>query len=204
MKMSDTAVSSSLANSQVPPAAAPAVSLLEASRRVDWRFLLPDPNLGSVVAAGGVSPSLREALALFCQQVTYVEGLLASAGELPQADLAVICGELGQPAEAALKRVKPAGFCYVETTSRTLAQSQQFLRARGFEDIEVFWHSPNFEGCKRIIPLDNPAALVYALRKTDQPVMRWLTREAVYLAHRSGALKLAARSISLIARRGGA
>jgi hypothetical protein len=76
------------------------------------------------------------------------------------------------------------------------------LEARGFEGVQAFWHSPSFEGCKRIIPLDNPAALVYALKKTDNPFMRRLTREVVFFSHKSGLLRWGTRSVSLIARRG--
>ena len=87
---------------------------------------------------------------------------------------------------------------------RSLAAHQKLLQARGFEDIQAFWHSPNFEACKRVIPLDNPAVLVFALKKTDSPLAQRLTRSAVFFSHRSGLLRLLVGSISLIARRGGA
>jgi hypothetical protein len=143
-----------------------ATSLLEASRRVDWRFLLPDPNLGTLAVAGKVSKSLRAALPLFSQQVSFVEAPYSAAD---QVDLVVICGSLDTPLSAALELVKPGGYVYVELRGRlrlkgvrpthSLTINKRLLRARGFEDIRAFWHSPNFEGCKRIIPLDNPAAL---------------------------------------------
>ncbi|MCK5923931.1 MAG: hypothetical protein KAG66_23555, partial [Methylococcales bacterium] len=37
-------------------------TLLQASRRIDWRFLLPSPELGQVGIVGGVPDDLRTAL----------------------------------------------------------------------------------------------------------------------------------------------
>lgn len=216
--MSESAVPSSIVSGEAPtinaPGLASAGSLLEVSRRVDWRFLLPDPNLGSVVVAGKASPSLREALTHFCQHVTFLQPPFSASDNRVQADVVVICGSLDGALATALDLVKPSGFVYIELTVRLrvkslrgyhpLSASAKVLEARGFEDIQAFWHSPNFEGCKRIIPLDNPAALVYALKKTDNPVLRRLTREVIFFTHKSGLLRWGTRSVSLIARRGAA
>src|SRR5690606_22634784 len=117
------------------PASLQSTSLLEASRRVDWRFLLPDPNLGVVAVAGMASRSLREALPLFCEQVSFVEAPYSAA---QQVDVVVICGGLDAPLADALALVKPGGHVYVEMhgrAGRSLAAHQKLLQARGFEDI---------------------------------------------------------------------
>src|ERR1044071_531014 len=61
--------------------------LLQASRRVDWRFLLPDPNLGRVAYFGPARGALLESLRLFSAALALGEA--ASSGGA-QHDLVVI------------------------------------------------------------------------------------------------------------------
>ena len=214
--MTDTVIRSGTIKGEMTSAdvfPTPAASTaLEASRRVDWRFLLPDPNLGHVAVAGKVSASLRESLSLFSQHVTYMEAPFNRDRYPQQADLVVVCGSLDSPLVAALELVKPAGYVYVEFTARLsmaslrrrhpLSYGTKLLKAKGFEDIQGHWHSPNFDGCKRIIPLDTPDALAFAIRKTENRAIQSLTRQALSIALQTGLLQRATRSLSLVARRG--
>jgi hypothetical protein len=187
---------------------AQAESLLEASRLVDWRFLLPNPNLGQVAVTGNISASLRESLALFSESVSYLEAPFDDSSL--QVDLLVIRGSLDGDLARTLAVVKPNASVYIEFSVRLnrfpfhhpLHSNIDVLKAHGFENIQAHWHSPNFEGCKRLIPLDNPDALAYILNKSEKPITRRLTRSAVFTVHRSGLLIWGTRSLSLIAQRG--
>jgi hypothetical protein len=187
---------------------AQAESLLEASRLVDWRFLLPNPNLGQVAVAGNISASLREALALFSESVSYLEAPFDDSSL--QVDLLVIRGSLDGDLARTLAAVKPNASVYIEFRVRLnrfpfhhpLHSNIDALKAHGFEDIQAHWHSPNFESCKRLIPLDNPDALAYLLNKSEKPIARRLTHSAVFAAHRGGLLIWGTRWLSLIAQRG--
>ena len=182
-------------------------SLLEASRRVDWRFMLPDPTLGTVALAGKASQSLWEALSLFSEMLTQVKVPL-NPNEFPfQYDLVVICGSLDQQLASTLELVKPGGFVYIEFKSSfrgsdPLAHNVNTLKRWGFTDIRCHWHSPNFEACKRMIPLDNLIVLNHVLNKSNRPVVRRVTKLGVSLVARSGVLGWSGHSLSLIARRG--
>ena len=50
-------------------------ALLQASRRVDWRFLLPDPNLERVAYLGPANRSLWESLRLFSAALAVIESI---------------------------------------------------------------------------------------------------------------------------------
>ncbi len=183
--------------------------LLEASRRVDWRFLLPNPNLGRVVVAGSPGALLRESLALFSQSVAYVEPPFTQPLE---ADLVLLSGSLKTHLPPLLAAVKPSGYLYAEFSARRslgslrkqhpLVFATRLLRAHGFEEVQSHWHAPNFDGCKRIIPLDSPDALAFALRKSGGGAAQRLTGAGVSLAHRTGLLLRVASSFSIVARRG--
>lgn len=188
--------------------------LLEASRRVDWRFLLPDPTLGAVVLLGKASESLRESLSLFSETLTQVEVPLKREGFPFQYDVVVICGSLGQQFMSALELVKPGGFVYIEFTSypggsgshavHPLAHNTNILKKQGFMHIQCHWHSPNFEGCKRMIPLDNLIVLSHILIKSNGGITQRLTKTGVFLIDKSGVLRWSGRTLSLIAQRGAA
>ena len=44
-------------------------ALLQSSRRVDWRFLLPEPDLGRVASIGPSDPELVESLGLLSEEL---------------------------------------------------------------------------------------------------------------------------------------
>lgn len=105
-------------------------ALLQASRRVDWRFLLPDPNLGRVAYLGTAQGELVEALRLFSASLTVIELLLHLPGppSPPEGGARIPpSGGLGgpydvvvahEPASEALpglaELVRPGGFLYLE------------------------------------------------------------------------------------------
>jgi hypothetical protein len=187
-------------------------SLLEASRRVDWRFLLPDPTLGAVALTGKASNSLRQSLSLFSHTLTQVEAPLTRKNHPFHYDVVVICGSLVTQLASALHLVKPGGFVYIEFTSylggsgsraiHPLAHNVNVLKKQGFTQIQCHWHSPNFEACKRIIPLDDLVVLGHILNKSDNGIMRLLTKSSVSIIDKSGLLNWSGRALSLIAQRG--
>jgi hypothetical protein len=115
---------------QVSPAASiDAEALLQASRRLDWRFLLPDPNLGRVAYLGPAQGELVEALRLFSASLTVIELPLHPSPPNPPKGgiLAPPSGGLGGPYDVVMahepagemlpglaRLVRPGGFLYIE------------------------------------------------------------------------------------------
>src|SRR3954452_22288520 len=82
--------------------------MLQASRRVDWRFLLPDPSLGEVAFIGSAQGSLLETLNIFSVSLT-----ISDAGELmPRSlyDVVVTVDPTVERLECAARRLRPDGW----------------------------------------------------------------------------------------------
>ena len=170
-------------------------ALLQASRRVDWRFLLPEPYLGHVAYLGPARDSLLHSLRLFSASLTVVEGLGAGDERSARYDVLVVCSPSPGVLERAAEMVRPGGFLYVEAygifgpgrlrqilldggagqifrrrrvTSPRIRQAADCVAAverLGFVDIQAYWHWPNFESCTMIVPLGDRAALLHALER---------------------------------------
>lgn len=176
-------------------------ALLQASRRVDWRFLLPDPDLGRVAYIGSARGTLVESLTLFSTSLTLIErGARLDAGVDPgRYDIVVV----SDPTIATLRRaaalLRSGGWLYVEAYSpfsrpRRLSRSEPLhfvrdyvtvLHRLGLVEVEAYWHWPNFEACTKIIPLDKHPALLQVLAPRQTGVRlkallgRWLVRSGV-------------------------
>ena len=159
-----------------PATAAPldADALLQASRRVDWRFLLPDPNLGYVAYLGPAQDALAVSLRLFSAALTLVDAGPGPSGV--EYDVVVA----RSPSLPALRRaaglVRPGGFLYVEAYGpfkrRRAASGLRFaadhiaaVERLGLADAVAYWHWPNFDACAEIVPLGDRDALRLAFAR---------------------------------------
>ncbi len=199
-------------------------TLLQASRRLDWRFLLPDPHLGRVAYIGPMRGSLPEALRLFSQSLA-VMGQPQPYGRSPaQYDTGVVHGPSGQTLRQAAHLVKSGGYLYVETYG--LLRSGQLwrgiippanlnkwrlhfpngcvraVRQLGFKEVQVYWHWPNFEACTKIIPLDDEGALRYALAPGEGDVATQVKSFFALWLLRSGLLVRFVPCFSVVAQQG--
>lgn len=171
---------------------------LHAIRRLDWRFLLPDPALGSVIYLGEGESDLLTALRAAGLDVTALTGEASGAAGASFATAAMVNPS---PREVALAAtlLRPGGWLYAEVNGAHAARRLVgYLSGAGFASVQLHWHWPDFARCTRILPLDDAGALAYALLKGQSGakghVLAWLTR--------SGALRWLARSISVVAQRG--
>lgn len=174
-----------------PTSAVQASALLAASRRVDWRFLLPDPVLGDVTSVGPLTQTLTDSLQIFSSSLVKWDPNDDRDEDRHRSlyDVAVACDpsrlEVGQMA----RLVKPGGFIYLEAHGLTsllripqlparwmvLAQRglwrpksyERVLQLLGFTEVQTHWHWPDFEHCKMIIPLTavDGAAARYAFAR---------------------------------------
>jgi aminoglycoside phosphotransferase (APT) family kinase protein len=187
-------------------------TLLRASRRVDWRFLLPEPALGKVVCTGACDGDLLEALELLATSVTVLEGWDdrergAATGSF---DLAVLCAPTRGELELAVSVLRPGGSVYLEARSvvsgRRLSQlasgyARTFERL-GLEDTQLFWHVPSFSRASAIVPLSEPRAVRSFLRRRRGRMHARLGARLGRLLAGTPLLALTAPHVSLIARRG--
>lgn len=193
-------------------------ALLQASRRVDWRFLLPDPELGDAAYIGHGDPSLIDSLQQFTCSLTMLGAKRSDIADTSRYPLVVAnnptLSELRQAAEV----TRAGGFVYIEVDKRLSPQSSNrndqdggrpravsaclsAMRKLDLCEPQVYWHWPSFESCNEIVPLLDRSAGVCALRRRGSSLRaRWKRRLARSLLE----TRLLARFVpcfSVIARR---
>lgn len=162
-------------------------ALLQASRRVDWRFLLPNPSLGRVAYFGPVDSEHAESLRLFSQTFIALQtDWPAESYQHAESSFDVVVVERPSPQSLMTyaKLVRPGGHIYLEVygsswTARKKLKRREFrikglnkLRPRrferplehlGFVNLTTHWHWPDFATCTKVIPLDDIMAVRFAL-----------------------------------------
>ncbi len=185
-------------------------ALLQASRRLDWRFLLPNPALEDVAYIGEARGTLLSSLRLFSRSLTMIEPESLLSTPL-QYDVVVLAAPSLTVLRRADRLVKPGGQLYAEiyrvlrrkriAPLRPPGRYAPVLRQSGFTEIRLHWHWPNFDACTKIIPLDDAAAFSYLLAqgRTDALAQAKATIGCRLL--QSGLLGWGIPCFSLVARR---
>jgi hypothetical protein len=166
------------------------LAVLQASRRLDWRFLLPDPDLGRVAYCGSASGSLVESLKSSSTSLTVIPTGGGRAGDHASAAECYDVVVMRNPTAAELRRgaglLKPGGWLYIEAYGPFLRQGLRLkwprfayeyaraLRQLGLDEIEVHWHWPDFESRTEIIPLCDYTALQHLLAHHRSSGGDWL------------------------------
>jgi len=208
------------------PARAPRDGLLQLCRRLDWRFLLPDPVLHHVALLGDDDPQLVQGLRWTSRSLSLLDlGWTFTNGHEPRFDVVVLRSPRLEDAKRAAVLVDTGGCLYweIERNRRPHplcawaehlpfggvarrapcrpARLRAQLRAEGFTDVRVYWHRPDFQNAVEIVPLENQAILDYVL---DGPAgrlrgkaKRWLGR----VLRRAGLLQGLVPTVSVVACR---
>jgi hypothetical protein len=198
-------------------------ALLQASRRVDWRFLLPDPDMGHVALLGPPRGSLVESLRLFSTSVTIIGRSNAESLDACQYDVVVAIRPSYDEIANAASLVRENGFLYVEAnglrgpewkrrlvgrwmhrkTFRLLWPSDYtgFVESLGFDEVQSHWHWPNFDSCTTMIPLTDRAALLHVLNRQQRDRGERLRAMVARCLVRAGILTRLVPCFSVVARR---
>jgi len=177
-------------------------ALFQASRRVDWRFLLPDPTLRRVAYVGPTHRNLLESLRQFSSSVKVLEMPDPTGAVF---DVVVARDLSRELLRTAARSVRPGGCLYAEISGpgRFPGRYVSAVKQAGLTNIRVYLPWPNFEACTRIIPLDDPAVLIYALTKGRAGIIPRSEAALVGWLHSTGLLRLAIWRFSLVAQREG-
>ena len=185
-------------------------ALLQASRRVDWRFLLPDPNLRQVAYLGPAHGALLESLRLFSASLALSE----AAGA--QYDVVVAHNPPLDTLRRAAGLVRPGGFLYVEAYGplhrrrlrrgpgrwpRFAADYVAAAERFGLAEAVAHWHWPNFESCAEIVPLADLDAMRLALGRRRSGAGARLKSAFGRALARSGLFARLAPCFSIVARK---
>jgi aminoglycoside phosphotransferase (APT) family kinase protein len=180
-------------------------SLLRASHRIDWRFLLPNVRLGRVACLGdddeliasltaaGASVEVFEAPKLRHPGAPLFDGVVVSASAIGYASFARALLEQG-------------GWLYVELPPKRLMRSpglsrryRQRLLQLGFHRVETYWHFPNFRFRRAIVPLFDRSALHAALARRENTLVDRTKAIVAKLLAEVGLLESFVRHVTLLA-----
>jgi hypothetical protein len=172
------------------------------ARRLDWRFLLPSPALSRVFFSGSLRSTLLRALWEHgCEVVVSPPAPLNGWYDhiVGQFDLCVLQCADDADIERAANLLAPGGWLYWEVDrvsplsvlwrrfpnarrkgsarSAGLSGRRRVLERSGFRAIATWWHYPDFDSCRWIVPLEDRAGIRYVLRNGPalfRPIGEWL------------------------------
>lgn len=157
-------------------------------RRLDWRFLLPTPELTGVFFLGPQQSSLLRALSTCgCDVVTLPPTQRGSSDRIVGCQYAVCVLQSTEEADVALaaKLVAPGGWLYWEISRRSplmglwsfltsprgkdvgfrsLSTCRRLLIQAGLDAVACSWHYPDFDSPRWIIPLEGEEAVRHFFR----------------------------------------
>lgn len=197
---------------------------LAAARRLDWRFLWPDPALGRVLVLGAASPDLLDALRREAAAVERPSGpwheISGHPNLLAPADVLIVVLNASETAAPALARrilavveagLRPGGRVYIEVSGwRAGARPRRpmhpmawvrGLSAGGLESVAAYAVWPDFERCQWLAPIAEPDAMRLAFGRGATDFPSRLAGAAARLALRVGLLPALLPRFCIVARR---
>lgn len=170
--------------------------LLPLSRRLDWRFLLPDPTLNQVAYVGPDTSNLLQALQRFSREIIRHED--------QPADLAVM---VDPTLRDFLRCIRSTPRFYVELRRPSIQARlgqvtvpTSLLRAAGQAGFtaDAYWHYPDFEAATRIIPLSIASPLLSVVAKNRHDTKTRVKTIGMGLFLKSGLLARTVPCLSII------
>jgi len=75
------------------------------------------------------------------------------------------------------------------------------LQRLGFASVETYWHYPNFEACRQIVPLNDRSALAFVFSREHASAGRRLLLKGARSLARTWALRYLVPHLSVVARK---
>jgi len=198
---------------------------LQLIRRIDWRFLLPVPELETVAYIGPADGMLLHSLKTFSKSVCVLESEIAIQECRSTFDIVVTRNPSKKTLQQTVHLLRPQGMLYIEhdrqlkTFQSNYDTTEQFrifrsrfktphdyvthLETLGFDNIQKHWHQPDFEACTVIVPLEDATALRHFLATRKPGVRGKLLSLAIVSSFQFGLLQRMIRCFSILAQRKG-
>jgi hypothetical protein len=172
--------------------------LLPLSRRLDWRFLLPDPTLDHIKYAGPPDSLLAEALGRFATSETN-GGAPFGVVVMVNPSVRHFTGAIaeGQAFYAEFNRPRWLKLAWQWLQPR---QCLRAARAAGFE-ADAYWHYPDFDSATRIIPLSSAGPLLNVVAKSGDGLKARARNAGIAMMIESGLLKTTVPCLSIAGAR---
>jgi hypothetical protein len=185
--------------------------LLQASRRVDWRFLLPRPQLAATVYMGRSDAALIAALRAHADLTILGEERLRPPTS--SFDLAVLKDASLGSIRAGRDLVRPGGWVYAEVRSVRWGHGPVAIGARpvsrwcrafaqaGLTEVTAHWHVPNHDAAAFLVPLGDQGAVRLVLGRHQGSASGRAKAILGRVLAAAGLIELAVRDASVLGRR---
>jgi hypothetical protein len=185
--------------------------LLQASRRVDWRFLLPRPQLGVTVYIGRRDAALIAALHAHADLTILGDEPLPPPGS--SFDLAVLKDASLGSVRAGRDLVRPGGWVYAEVggiprrpgpvgmSPRPVSRWRRAFAEAGLTEVTAHWHVPNHDPAAFLVPLGDRGGVRLVLRRHQGSVAGRAKAIVGRVLAAAGLIELAVRDASVLGRR---
>jgi hypothetical protein len=185
--------------------------LLQSSRRVDWRFLLPQPQLGRTVYIGRPDAALLDALRAHADLTVAA----ADAAPPPRSsfDLAVLKDASLESVRAGRDLVRPGGWVYAEVGgglrrpgaalfgARPVSRWRRAFAGAGLTEVTAHWHVPGHHAAAFLVPLADQGSVRLLLRRHQGSAAGRAKAVAGRVLAAGGLVELAVRDASLLGQR---
>jgi hypothetical protein len=185
--------------------------LLQASRRLDWRFLLPRPQLAATVYLGRPDAALIAALRAHAELTIVSEDTLRSLTS--SFDLAVLKDPSLGSVRAGRDLVRPGGWVYAEVggvlrrpglvpvAARPVSRWRRVFIDAGLTEVTAQWHVPNHDAAAFLVPLGDPGGVRLVLRRHQGSAAGYTKATVGRILAAMGLIELAVRDASVLGRR---
>lgn len=170
--------------------------LLPLSRRLDWRFLLPDPMLSKVAYIGPGESHLLQALERLSREIIRDSDQPTDITVLVDPTLSDFTRSIRVSSRFYIELRRPS----LQKRLGQLAAPESFLRAAakaGFT-ADAYWHYPDFEATTRIIPLSAATPLLSVVAKNRHDAKTRIKTAGMRLFLKSGLLAKTVPCLSII------
>ena len=170
-------------------------------RRIDWRFLLPSPDLGRVLCVSSDSMTAAAIRSIAADPVV-VESWMLDRDTAPFSLIVTTAFE-GTTAHLAHEWLEPGGYLFAELPGGMLARrmARRHIQQAGLQLEARLWHWPSFVACEQIVDADDPAALMAALRRQHGSARTLLKKRIGQVLVRLGQFGTFAPDVSVLAFR---
>jgi hypothetical protein len=185
--------------------------LLQASRRLDWRFLLPRPQLAATVYLGRHDAALIAALGAHADLTIVGEDTLRSLTS--SFDLAVLKDPSLGSVRAGRDLVRPGGWVYAEVggvlrrpglvpvAAHPVSRWRRVFIDAGLTEVTAHWHVPNHDAAAFLVPLGDPGGVRLVLRRHQGSAAGYTKATVGRILAAMGLIELAVRDASVLGRR---
>ncbi len=141
-------------------------------QRLDWRFLMPDPQPRRVGYAGPIDHETLRAIQLLDVGAVDIDNSADLDNPRDGCDVIFLPVPTSENLRLAYAMLRPGGWVCLQVRrggpgKRTIGGWHRAVRRTGFHDVNAYWHAPTLDACSRIVRLDAATGVRNTLKRHE-------------------------------------